>query len=810
MYRIKNFIHRKTACILIVLATTSFLFGQQQELTKLDSNHVVEIQKMISEHLEVKNETLIWGNQNGLAIRLIGSDNVAVIDLLGKVNQPLQTKSVNLLFHAERLSDRAFAEIPIKNFKVSSRTSKTKKNTKPFVIPSLREWQGDEGFFFVTPNSKIIIDSNDSHKIKDVATLLQQDLKKRFNRHFAVAATGKAKKGDIIIRHCGDTSLGAEGYKMDIGNFIIISAPAHAGRVFATRTLLQLFGEGKLPTPVVKGKVRDYPAYPVRGMLLDVGRKFFSMDFLLDYVEILSYYKMSNFQIHLNDNAFHKYYEFDWEKTPSGFRLESNAFPQLPSPDGYYTKKQFRELQHKAHLYGLEIIPEIDVPAHSLAIVKAVPTIGSTKYGRDHLDIENPQTYDVVTKIFDEYIGGEDPVFVGKHVHIGTDEYDKKDAESFRRFTDFLIKFVQRRGKQVRAWGALSHAKGVTPVRSEDVTLNMWYNGYADPLEMKMLGYKQISTPDSWLYIVPAAGYYYDFLHLDKIYNYWSPSVVGNVTFEKGDPTVVGGMFAIWNDIVENGITQKDVHNRAFAALQVLSEKMWSADDNNTPLAEFNSKKATVGEGPGLNIAGTYRGTPRVVLEIPFEDSVYDQSANFTMPQMAESSDFSKGAVGNALTPQTPFYHISSPVEDIGNSYSVQFFIKLKSDSSQIKFTSSTANFQINSHGISFDREGYSYPIEHDMLLQDWMMITVVGNVHATKLFVNGKLVKNLDGETILMPYKDNAGKKISFKMVQTLTFPLRHITLQNSDLDELKVYNFEVSNSEILHVYRNYLQQAN
>ena len=78
--------------------------------------------------------------------------------------------------------------------------------------------------------------------------------------------------------------------------------------------------------------------------------------------------------------------------------------------------------------YGVNVIPEIDVPAHSLAFVHYKPEIGSREYGMDHLDIHKEETYTSLDALFDEYIAGENPVFVGPDVHIGTDEYNKKEA----------------------------------------------------------------------------------------------------------------------------------------------------------------------------------------------------------------------------------------------------------------------------------------------------------------------------------------------------------------------------------------------
>lgn len=211
------------------------------------------------------------------------------------------------------------------------------------------------------------------------------------------------------------------------------------------------------------GTITDWPDYAVRGFMLDCGRKFIPLEFLQDYVRIMSYYKMNTFQIHLNDNAFPRFYHWDLMKTYSAFRLECDTYPGLTAQDGSYTKQEFIDLQILAESKFVNVIPEIDVPAHSLAFTQYKPEIGSQKYGMDHLDLFNPETYKFVDNLFKEYLEGENPVFRGKQVHIGTDEYSNKDTavvEKFRYFTDHYIKYVEKFGKQACIWGALTHAAG--------------------------------------------------------------------------------------------------------------------------------------------------------------------------------------------------------------------------------------------------------------------------------------------------------------------------------------------------------------
>ena len=428
-------------------------------------------------------------------------------------------------------------------------------NPKPFVVPELKTWTGAEGQ--TTLSGRIIVKSP---KAMTVANALIADLKEMSGTNLTVVK-GAAKPGDIVLSLKNDKKLGQEGYVMNIGSTVELSAATERGLFWATRTLLQLNEQNKNGLP--KGKTVDVPEYKLRGFMIDCGRKFIPMNYLRNLTKIMAYYKMNTLQIHLNDNGFRQYFGNDWNKTQAAFRLESETFPGLTAKDGSYTKKEFIDLQKLAENNGVDIIPEIDAPAHALAFTQYKKELGSKEYGMDHLDLFNPETYKFMDALWKEYLSGKEPVFRGKRVHIGTDEYSnaKKDVvEKFREFTDHYIKYVESFGKQAVCWGALTHAKGETPVKVKNVLMDIWYNGYADPEDMKNKGYQLVSIPDGLTYIVPAAGYYYDYLNCQYLYEHWTPAVIGNKTFKENDPQIEGGMFAVWNDHVGNGISTKDVH----------------------------------------------------------------------------------------------------------------------------------------------------------------------------------------------------------------------------------------------------------
>lgn len=516
-------------------------------------------------------------------------------------------------------------------------------NPKPFVVPELKTWSGAEG---QTALSGRIVVKN--AKLKAVAAALAADYKEMFGKELTIV-NGATKGGDVVLSLKKDKALGDEGYTMNVGSAVEITAATERGAFWATRTLLQIaeqHKDGNLP----KGKTTDVPEYKLRGFMIDCGRKFIPMSYLRDLAKIMAYYKMNTLQVHLNDNGFRQYFGGDWNKTQAAFRLECDTYPGLTAKDGSYSKQEFIDFQKLAEQNGVEVIPEIDAPAHSLAFTQYKNEIGSKEYGMDHLDLFNPETYKFMDGLWKEYIGGKNPVFIGKRVHIGTDEYSnaKKDVvEKFREFTDHYIKYVESFGKQAVVWGALTHANGDTKVKNKGVLMDIWFNGYADPVEMKKQGYKLVSIPDGLVYIVPAAGYYYDYLNCQYLYEHWTPAVIGNKTFEENDPMIEGGMFAVWNDHAGNGISTKDVHHRVYPALQTLAVKCWTGKETKLPYAEFDSKRAELSEAPGVNELGRLGKPGSVVLEkatvnagetLNAEEIGYNYAVTFTVDGKQEAN----------------------------------------------------------------------------------------------------------------------------------------------------------------------------
>lgn len=627
------------------------------------------------------------------------------------------------------------------------------QNPKPFVIPELREWNGGKGTFTLSPKTVLITGEAE----QEIAKSFADDFNVMFGDKLALNkknAIGNSIRFQLVPHLL--TEQGNEAYRIEIDKEIKVIANSTQGLYWATRTLLQMAENSKsLPC----GVITDYPDYPMRGFMLDVGRKFFSMNYLQSIVKLMSYYKMNTFQIHLNDNGFKQFFGDDWNKTYSAFRLESETYPGLAARDGHYGKDEFRQFQKDALQKGVTIIPEIDAPAHTLAFTHYLPSIASDKYGMDHLDLFNPQTYQFLDKLYDEYLGGKNPVFVNQYVHIGTDEYSNKDSlvvEKFRYFTDYYIKKIESYGKKAAVWGALTHAKGKTSVKVEDVLMLCWYNGYAEPRDMIKLGYDVVSVPDGFLYIVPAAGYYYDYLNIERLYNEWTPAAIGKEIFEEQHPQIKGGMFAVWNDHVGNGISQQDVYHRIFPAMQTLAVKMWNGKNTTLPFAEFDTRRQLLSEAPGLNaLARPQKGKKGVVFEV-------------SKPQQGK-------LLGKSLT-------------EIGYDYRVGFdLVATNYTKGQALFTSDNATFYLadpQEGKLGFSRDGYDYRFQYVIPTGTKLNIAVEGTHKATSLFVNGKLIETLD----IVAHKEDAQLKDKRKWVQTLVFPLKKLEKFSGTVENLRV----------------------
>lgn len=567
--------------------------------------------------------------QKGKKATLIGTSAPQIVKSETEICRPLTDTEVVLTYLCENNRGRTKKvdkKIVVKGRYVAS------NGKKPKIIPEIAEWHTkSNGSFNACEARRIVCGRADADALFEML--------ERFTAEFKDASDGyeieaivadEIKEGDIYVAIAEDEFLGEEGYYIDIDKSVYISAATVTGAFWATRTILQLIKTGAASF----GEIRDYPRYPVRGFMLDVGRKPVSMRTLDKIVKTMAWYKMNDLQIHLNDNyiwledyntggdELNAYNAYEAFRLETSLKNESGESPV--AKDYHYTKAEFKEFIERSKKFGVNIVPEIDVPAHALSFAKVFPEYAVTNIVSsimdkrpllDHLDVSRSEVVDFVKKIFDEYTKGENPVFdKNTVVHIGADEF-LSDYSAYRRFFNEFVPYIKQTNP-VRVWGGLSWIKDKpeTPIVSEaiqDVEMNLWASSWADGVEMYNMGFKLINTIDAFLYIVPngncGRGSYGDYLDKKAIYNKFEPGKVRTkknkyVQLPQGDPRMRGAAFAIWNDNIDkraSGLKEEDIFDRFLDSAALLAEKTWAKNTKTKgSYEEFEKLAVKLGRAP--------------------------------------------------------------------------------------------------------------------------------------------------------------------------------------------------------------------
>ena len=618
---------------------------------------------------------------------------------------------------------------------------------QPLCIPGVQEMKPAQGTVEVEKFATVIYDNPSLQSVADY-------LNKAWENTNSTSSQKKGGANSIFFSLKPDKKLGDEGYRLTISpKGITIQATSKRGALWGAQTLLQIKetsfinsgGVYKRLLPCIT--ITDKPDYAIRGFMIDAGRKFYPLSYLYSLVNVMSYYKMNTLQLHLNDNGFKDQYENNWDDTYAAFRMESDLFPGLTAIDGSYSKQEMRDLIRYAETMGVEIIPEFDVPAHSLAFTHFRPSLAAKKYDDAHLDLENPTLIPFLDSLYAEYLGGPDPVFPCPRFHIGTDEYSNKDSAICERFRELIVHLcdeVKKYGKQPVFWGSLTHAKGVTPVPSDGVLMSLWYNGYADPVEMHKQGFHMISIPDAFIYIVPAAGYYNDYLNTRWLFKNWNPSLIRNKRFDHQDPLIDGGMFALWNDFIKNGISVGDCHDRILPAMQIISEKCWNAlrDTSDVAWEKWMNFASLLSDGPLTDEIGRKSMVNHI-----------DLKPNTTI-----------------FNPKGSLF----PIHQIGYPYMVEFTIDWADEKpGTVLCTSERSTFYLSDPikgMLGFSRDGYLFTFKYKGKPGKRETIQLKGDKQGLSLFADDKLVEYLKPDT---GHRTDS-KKSTYKIMRTLVFPLQ------------------------------------
>jgi hexosaminidase len=616
------------------------------------------------------------------------------------------------------------------------------------VVPAVRQFTAVSGEFTLSKNTKICINPKQYAQLIDEAEILRNDIAASFGLRLPVLIS-KPTSGDIYLSFSDKKEFAnSEAYSIDINKKITIKASGISGIFYASRTLLQMLMSSD-NRKLSFGSITDYPKYEVRAMLLDVGRKYFPVTVLKDYIRSMGWLKMNELQFHLNDNANGDY---------GAFRIESRKFPQLTSKDGFYTQQQIKELQEFAHLYGVRIVPEFDSPGHAQAFTDIRPDLMHPVLGAHYLDISKKETYELMENVFDEFI----PLFDAKDVHIGTDEYrlnkikdvqeKEKLGELFRQYINHFNRYISAKGKRVRIWSGYEFMPGTT-VPDTSVVIDMWET--SDAKAKSDAGYRMINSSHYWTYIVPGAPYY----GVDNqfIYEKWSPTLFNEKKPEnnlnENDPHLLGGKLHVWNDLGPRGYTMNEIARLVLPSMWAMSEKLWGTK-GSSDYATFLQRIVLIQKIPDVSF------TERGILSDP--NGLIYSSGDKTF-KFEKKQDFFKlpwGIFGEKDCLEFPWTFSC----EINLKDSVDKAVILSTDYVEIYAnlafqtkSKQTKNDTIIS-GVGFDRANCMAPVplqtfagvrstsvfKYKLPLNGWVKLTFVGEEEKTSLYADGKFIGSI------------------------------------------------------------------
>jgi hexosaminidase len=409
--------------------------------------------------------------------------------------------------------------------------------------------------------------------------------------------------------------LGDEGYRLEVSpRQIMLKAPKAAGIFYGTQTLrqllpIQIYREAKMEGTewnVACLLVEDSPRFKWRGAMLDVSRHFMPKEFVKKYIDLLAIHKMNSFHWHLTDDT--------------GWRIEIKKYPKLTevgswreaSPVGpieevrvnqksdgkphfgFYTQEDVREIVAYARERHINVVPEIEMPGHSQAVVAAYPELGSLgkpvpvlfNYDlADQLNMDESTIhfmFDVLSEVVD--------LFPSRYVHVGGDEVEPKfwqqsagvqarmkelgvgnEKELQGYFTRRLDEFLTGKGRQLIGWDEILEG-GI----SKNAVVMSW-RGEQGGIQAANAGHDVVMAPTDYTYF----DYYQGepgkeplamggLLPLEKVYSYDPiPAAIAPANAHH----VLGAQCQLWTEFVPD---RKHAEYMTFPRLCALAEDVWS------------------------------------------------------------------------------------------------------------------------------------------------------------------------------------------------------------------------------------------
>lgn len=435
--------------------------------------------------------------------------------------------------------------------------------------------------------------------------------------HWTVPSSSDTGTGQLLslaLDPSLEASFGSEGYRLEIGEHRIeLRARTADGLFYGGQTLRQMLSPSLAsakPRPHFKGNafaqglIEDAPRFGWRGMHLDVGRYFFAVEDIKSFLDCLAFYKFNVFHWHLTEDQGWRIEILKYPRLTEvgAFRKSSPLIGDRQRPDGkpyggFYTQDEIREVVAYAAELKIDVMPEIELPGHSLAAIAAYPELGNPEFSQGlevgtrwgvHPNILNPSeaTLGFYEDVFEEVLG----LFPFEFVHIGGDEAPKTQWEQSPTaqarmqelgiedehglqawFVAHFERYLSERGRRLVGWDEIQ--EGGLP---QGATMMVW-RGWHYGVEAARKGHDVIMAPTSHTYF----DYYQGdpahepeaiggLLTLEHVYSF---EPIPEELSEEEARHVLGAQAQLWSEYLPSW---EQVEYMASPRMQALSEVLWS------------------------------------------------------------------------------------------------------------------------------------------------------------------------------------------------------------------------------------------
>ena len=419
-------------------------------------------------------------------------------------------------------------------------------------------------------------------------------------------------KNVIILQSDLDVKV-QEAYNLDVtSDKIVIKGASNAGVFYGIQTLRKSIpiGEGLNSVSFPSVSIKDFPQFIHRGASLDVSRHFFTADFVKKYIDVLAMYNMNVFHWHLTDDQgwrieikkYPKLTEIGSQRTGTAIDRHSEEYDGKPY-GGFYTQEEIKDIVEYARQRYITVIPEIDIPGHTLSVLTSYPHLGCTGgpyqvargWGifEDVLCAGNDSVFTFLDDVFTEVV----ELFPAKYIHIGGDECLKdrwntcpkcqermkelgiKDTKEHTKGEQLQSYFIHRvedmineKGKSIIGWDEILEG-GIAP----NATIMSW-RGTEGGIYAANKGHDVIMTPEAYLYLdyyqspeVDKEPYTFGWLTpMEKVYNF---DPMPHELQNDKKKHILGGQVNIWAEYMP---TSDNVEYMLLPRMGALAETLWS------------------------------------------------------------------------------------------------------------------------------------------------------------------------------------------------------------------------------------------